>query len=287
MDIDRFWELIERARVSVGPGADQAVRDYDHPEDDPDRDYWDFDDLEIDAEALAAERRAGSEGSDDFATWAAGAADGAGDDAGGDGDSDDDHEEISDPIAAALVSVLAELDPSDIAAFEAIFDQLRAAADRDDIANAAVLIEHGFLGDDSFDDFRAGLVALGRTAYESALRDPDSLAGHPLVREIAQANDPRWLGREDLLYAASHAYAESTGEDEVTFFEVVDAQDAGVDVLDVQEPGDVEIADADEAEWAVTDEAETRRRLPNLSVLFYERSMRNRSRAMAKLGLRD
>ena len=87
------------------------------------------------------------------------------------------------------------------------------------MANAAVLIEHGFLGDDSFDDFRAGLVALGRTTFEAAVASPDSLADHPLVREIAAANDPRWLGREDMLFVASHAYAAVTGEDEVTFYD--------------------------------------------------------------------
>jgi len=42
----------------------------------------------------------------------------------------------------------------------------------------------------------------------------------------------------------------------------------------------------DSAEWEITDEAETRRRLPRLSQLFYERSMRNRKRALEKLGLR-
>ena len=49
MDIDRFWDLIEQARVSAGPVADQAVRDFDEPDDDPDRDYWDFEDLDLQA----------------------------------------------------------------------------------------------------------------------------------------------------------------------------------------------------------------------------------------------
>ena len=45
MDIDRFWGLIEQARANAGPAADQAVRDFEEPDDDADRDYWDFDDL--------------------------------------------------------------------------------------------------------------------------------------------------------------------------------------------------------------------------------------------------
>jgi len=47
MDIDRFWVLIEQARATAGPAADQAVRDFDEPDDDPDRDYWDFDDVDL------------------------------------------------------------------------------------------------------------------------------------------------------------------------------------------------------------------------------------------------
>src|SRR5262249_43682854 len=44
MDIERFWDLMGRARTAAGPAADQAVRDFDEPGDDPERDYWDFDD---------------------------------------------------------------------------------------------------------------------------------------------------------------------------------------------------------------------------------------------------
>jgi hypothetical protein len=39
--------------------------------------------------------------------------------------------------------------------------------------------------------------------------------------------------------------------------------------------------------WDVDDEVVARQRLPRLSNLFYERSMRNRQRAMEKLGLQD
>jgi hypothetical protein len=147
------------------------------------------------------------------------------------------------------------------------------------LANAAVLIEHGFLGDDSFDDFRAGLVALGRTTFEAALANPDTLADHPMVREIAAANDPRWLGREDMLFVASHAYAAVTGEDEITFYDYAEGmRDSAAEPADSTEA---------EPEWPITDEHEARRRLPRLSEMFYERSMRNRKRALDKLGLQD
>jgi hypothetical protein len=183
-------------------------------------------------------------------------------------------------VALALLELLTQLSAAEIAAFDNLFEDLRASAETQDMANAAVLIEHGFLGDDSFDDFRAGLVALGRTVFEGAVANPDSLANHQLVREIAASNDPRWLGREDMLFVASHAYAVVTGEDEVTFYDFAEGQRADPE----RKP---EEDDEDEEFWTVEDEAETRRRLPRLAELFYERSTRNRTRAMEKLGLQD
>ena len=296
MDIDRFWDLIEQARVTAGPAADQAVRDFDEPDDDPDRDYWDFDDLDLQS-ALAVDGSLNGNGNG-IAPGApeAGEDDKADEEAEGDeGDEDDDEEEddeedddeddddededVTDPVALALLALLTQLPAEEIAAFDNIFEEQRFRAENDDIANAAVLIEHGFLGDDSFDDFRAGLVALGRSTFEAALDDPDTLAGHPLVREIAAANDPRWLGREDMLFVASHAYSAVTGEDEVTFYDFAEGLRG-----DDAEPDD---DDQEVDEWSVTDEEETRRRLPRLSDLFYEKSMRNRQRAMDKLGLQD
>ena len=274
MDIERFWDLIERARTAAGPAADQAVRDFDEPGDDPDRDYWDFDDEQF-REVLANRDdliRISSETSADL---------NAADEAEEDDDLDDieDEEDVTDPVALALLELLTQLSAAEIAAFDNIFEDVRATAESQDVVNAAVLIEHGFLGDDSFDDFRAGLVALGRATFERAVAAPDTLADHPLVREIAAAHDPRWLGREDMLFVASHAYAIVTGEDEVTFYDFAEAQRP--------EPpapvGDDQVDDY----WDVDDEVVARQRLPRLSDLFYERSMRNRQRAMEKLGLQD
>jgi hypothetical protein len=283
MDIDRFWGLIEQARAAAGPAVDQAVRDYDEPDDDPDRDYWDFDDLELQEALEVAGRIPGDAGQP-----ALNGREGKGTEEGDededledleDDEDDEEEDEITDPVAVALLPLLTQLSAAEIAAFENLFEDLRSLAETDDMANAAVLIEHGFLGDDSFDDFRAGLVALGRSTFEAAVANPDSLATHPLVREIAAANDPRWLGREDMLFVASHAYALVTGEDEVTFYEFAEEQrDGEAAGLPDELPA---------IEWSVTDEGETRRRLPQLADLFYGRSMRNRARAMEKLGLRD
>src|SRR5258705_300365 len=121
-------------------------------------------------------------------------------------------------------------------------------------------------------------MAQERTTFEWGITDTEVLEDHPLVREIASANDPRWLGREDMLFVASHAYAAVTGEDEVTFYDFAEGlREASPESADEVDEGD---------DWAITDEAEARRRLPRLAELFYERSMRTRRRAMEKLGLR-
>jgi Protein of unknown function (DUF4240) len=271
MDTDRFWQLIDQARAAAGPQADQAIRDFDLRDDgDPDRDYWDFDDADM--QALVESARA------EFAGAAADEDDSA-DEYDGEEDDEDDEDDITDPVALALYELLAQLPAAEIAGFDNTFEDIRAGADRPALANAAVLIEHGFLGDDSFDDFRAGLVALGRTTFEAAVANPDSLADHPLVREISSANDPRWLGREDMLFVASHAYAAVTGEDEVTFYDYAEG---------MRDTTDEAIgADHDAEDWAITDEQATRQRLPRLTEMFYARSMRNRQRALEKLGLHD
>lgn len=276
MDIDRFWQLIDNARAAAGSEADRAIRDDDLRDDDPDHDYWDFDDDDlrtlVQGDANLAELADNDDKDDE-------------DDEDDSAEADEDEEDLTDPVASALYELLIQLPPAEIAAFDNVFEDIRAGADQRTLANAALLIEHGFLGDESFDDFRAGLVALGRDTFEAAVISPDSLAEHPVVKEIANARDPRWLGREDMLFVASHAYATVTGEPEITFFEFAeglrdDADDtADPDAMTDGPPGPSEV------EWDITEEGEARRRLPRLSELFYERSMRNRKRALDKLGL--
>ena len=258
MDAERFWSLIERARADAGPAADQAVRDRQVDADpDPDDGAWTFDDLAVGIFGAGA---AGDDPDEDDT-----------DEDVDDDDTDEDEDYLTDPVAVALFDLLVKLPAAEIAGFDNQFTDHRARADRDDMANAATLIEHGLVGADGLEDFLAGLVALGRSAYESALADPDSLAGHPVVAQIAAAPEPRYLGREDLLYVAGNAYAAVTGEDVVSYYEFLDAcrdPDAA------PEPTEVD-------EWDVTDEAQTRQRLPRLAELFFDRSMRIRARVMA------
>lgn len=270
MDADRFWDLIERARTAAGPAADEAIRDVDFElgeiED------LSFDDIDIEALDGRLTRTGGPEEPTDVE--ALDDADLDADDEDLDEDDELDEEDLTDPVAVALFDLLVQLPPEEIAAFENAFEDFRTLADREDIAAAATLIEHGLLGDESFEDFRAGLVALGRQAFEAALDDPDSLADHPVVREIASASDLRYLSREDLLFVPSHAYAVSTGREELTFYEYAESLRSGE-----------EVHPAESDAWEITDEAETRRRLPRLSDLFFDRSIAIRRAALAKLGL--
>jgi hypothetical protein len=230
-----------------------------------DRDYWDFDEEEMQSLVDAARAEFEGDNLEDLEE----------DEEDEEDEGGDEEDDLTDPVAIALFEQLVQLPAAEIAGFDNIFEDVRALADTPDMTVAALLIEHGFLGDASFDDFRAGLVALGRPTFEAALANPDSLADHPMVREIATANDPRWLGREDVLFVASHAYAQVTGEDAVTFF----------DFAENLREGEPDVPEPEGEDWDVADEARTRSRLPKLSALFYERSMRNRRRALDRLGL--
>ena len=60
-------------------------------------------------------------------------------------------------------------------------------------------------GDDSFMDFRATLISLGRTPFEAALADADSLADFNI--------DPAWARYEGYQYVAGKVYREMSGKD--------------------------------------------------------------------------
>src|SRR5262245_1107122 len=132
MDIERFWDLIERARAAAGPAADQAVRDYDEPDDDPDRDYWDFDDEEF-REVLANR--------DDLIRLSTQAASDRGEDHRAEelelehdeedeaDDLDDEEDDVTDPVALALLELLTQLSAAEIAAFDNIFEDVRSSAE--------------------------------------------------------------------------------------------------------------------------------------------------------------
>ncbi|MFD3834659.1 DUF4240 domain-containing protein [Streptomyces sp. NPDC058642] len=162
------------------------------------------------------------------------------------------------PFHEALVDLLARRSPQDILRYQERFDVLHGAVCRWDVWAAAYLIGGG-CSDDSFTDFRAGLIAQGREWYERAAAVPDSLADHAEVIRAAADFEDRTLFYEDADYCASDAYERITGDGEA-FYEAwsqyaADRQDTGAE-NDMGEDFDFD------------DDDEMRRRLPRLSLLF-------------------
>jgi hypothetical protein len=75
---------------------------------------------------------------------------------------------------------LRALDDTSLLKAAQLFGGAMRRAYRWDVWGAAYVI-HGGCSDDAFWDFRAGLIALGRTRYERALVEPDTLAAIPDV----------------------------------------------------------------------------------------------------------
>jgi hypothetical protein len=127
-------------------------------------------------------------------------------------------------VAEALVARLTALSLKDILDFDDLLGDVIGRLDTRRVALACQLIT-GFLSDDLFSSFRAGLVGLGHRTVEQIIADPDSLAEHPVVIDIAQGRCERMsLDGENLLFAASSAYARLSDGDEDAFWNAVDTR---------------------------------------------------------------
>ncbi|MGV9344649.1 DUF4240 domain-containing protein [Streptomyces spiralis] len=158
----------------------------------------------------------------------------------------------------ALVDLLTSRSEQDILEYEERFDELHDAVGRWDVWAAAYLIGGG-CSDDSFTDFRAGLIALGRQWYERAAGAPDSLAEHPTVIAAAADGD-HVLFYERVNYAAAYAFKRMTGDEE-DFYEAWDRHCAA-------QPGpERDSVDMGE-DFDFDDPEEMRRRLPRLAALY-------------------
>ncbi len=76
---------------------------------------------------------------------------------------------------ARLRTVLSQLEPCDLRAFSNRFSELHHSAYRWDLWAAGYIIEGG-CSDDGFTDFRYWLISMGRTVFDAALADAESLA---------------------------------------------------------------------------------------------------------------
>ncbi|MFE1291472.1 DUF4240 domain-containing protein [Streptomyces sp. NPDC058751] len=164
------------------------------------------------------------------------------------------------PFAEVLADDLATRSKEDILRYQERFDEVSGAVYRWDVWAAAYLIGGG-CSDDSFMDFRAGLVALGRDWYEKAAADPDGLAGHPAVIAAAGAYRDEALFDEDVNYVAARAFGRVTGDEE-DFYEAWTEYEASRDRP--ARRGD----DGMGEDFDFDDAAEMHSRLPRLAALY-------------------
>jgi Protein of unknown function (DUF4240) len=101
-----------------------------------------------------------------------------------------------------LSELLAELEPQEIAGFDAIMRQQLIEAYRWDLWAAAYIINGG-CSDDGFEYFRGWLIAQGQDYFEAALKNPEDAAAG-----VSEGGD---VECESILYVANQAYEEKTG----------------------------------------------------------------------------
>lgn len=107
-------------------------------------------------------------------------------------------------FAAALETSLGASPPKDIQAFDALLRKHLDALQSWDLWAFAHLARGG-CPDDSFDYFRAWIVAQGRETFEAAVRGPEAL--------LAQFDDCWDCQCEEFLSVADEVYRAATGED--------------------------------------------------------------------------
>ncbi|MFD5514733.1 DUF4240 domain-containing protein [Streptomyces sp. NPDC127066] len=162
------------------------------------------------------------------------------------------------PFAEVLTDELATRTKEDILRYQERFDEASGAVYRWDVWAAAYLIGGG-CSDDSFMDFRAGLVAQGRDWYEKAAAVPDRLAEHPAVIAAAGADRDEVLFDEETNYAAARAFGRVAGDEE-DFYEAWTEYEASRDhsLRDNDDMGE---------DFDFDDAAEMHSRLPRLAAL--------------------
>jgi hypothetical protein len=144
---------------------------------------------------------------------------------------------------AAIRKRLAKLSPEELVDFHHTFNKKLADANTWNLWGAAYLINGG-CSDDGFHYFRAWLISRGRSVYEAAVADPDSLAGLTDPDRDDYEFDELWgVPRE--------VYRERTGEDMPSKPFRWPAKPKG-------------------RSWDFDDEGQISRRLPNLAKVYLD-----------------
>ncbi|GAB3275596.1 DUF4240 domain-containing protein [Actinocorallia lasiicapitis] len=157
----------------------------------------------------------------------------------------------------ALETVLAGMPAEGIVDYRQHYDEYKAALYRWDVWAAAYLIGGG-CSDDSFMDFRAGIIAQGRECYQIAFTNPDGLANLAPIQASALAEDDgEDIFYEEFTYAPSHAYERLTGNDDL-----FEAQERRYP----PQPWEPDMGE----DFDFDNSAEMHRRLPRLAALFLD-----------------
>ncbi len=114
-----------------------------------------------------------------------------------------------DIVESRLQHELSSLSAEEILAFEQHYRLLHDAANTGDVWAAGVMLNSGHGSDDGFEYFRNWLIAQGRVRYETALRDPDSLA-NAVVEMTPTGPSAEWEG---YAYVAPELYRKKTGRE--------------------------------------------------------------------------
>ncbi|MDN7247129.1 DUF4240 domain-containing protein [Planococcus sp. N017] len=153
-----------------------------------------------------------------------------------------------------LVSHLSKKPVLDILIFDSIFKEHYAKSYQANLW-AAASIAMGGCSDDSFDYFRAWILYLGKEVYYEAIDDPESLLPYLLLLQ-EQEGIPQL---EELLFVASSAYEEKTGQEFEEYLKLYDQlmeeDDSGLGI---------------DLDWDEDDEEGLRNMFPTLWEAFHE-----------------
>jgi Protein of unknown function (DUF4240) len=153
----------------------------------------------------------------------------------------------SQAVAGRATALLSVHPLEEIVAAGPVLRKLLAESYRAPLWAAAYMINGG-CSNDGFDDFRGWLIVQGRARFERIVTDPDALADLPVIRAERPAAER--FECEGMLYIASMAYWQATGEDYPDC------------VFTIRDP------DLDPGwDFDFSDRTEMRRRLPRLAAL--------------------
>jgi hypothetical protein len=172
-------------------------------------------------------------------------------------------EDTGHDMASVLQAELARLPIPRIARFH---DSLISAADEAltwELWKAADIIHRAPTSQDGFCYFRLWLAGQGSKVFAAAVRNPDSLATHPWIMRLASQQDwayEDYPSAETLMYAGGNAY-------EQIMAKLGPEAAARVEYPEELDRRPAEVPNHPER-WRWDDEAEIRRRFPNLVSLF-------------------